>query len=178
MHFELEKSLEILERTPKVLTVLLQDISDDWVAQNEGGETWSPYDIVGHFIHCEKTDWVPRMEVILSEKADKTFDPFDRFAHFAESQAKSLTQLLEEFTLLRQKNIILLKSKKLTDPELELIGIHPAFGDVTLSQLLATWVVHDLNHLAQIARVMAFQYKSEVGPWINYLGILQSRQKQ
>jgi uncharacterized damage-inducible protein DinB len=174
----LEKSIEILERTPQVLTTLLPGLSDDWTMQNEGGETWSPYAIIGHFIQCEKTDWIPRTEIILSEKVDKTFEPFDRFAHFKMSKGKSLAQLLEEFALLRQKSIEFLTSKQLTEIELTSKGIHPAFGEVTLSQLLATWVVHDLNHLAQIARVMAFQYKSEVGPWIAYLGILQNRQKQ
>jgi uncharacterized damage-inducible protein DinB len=144
--------------------------------QNEGGETWNPYDIIGHFIHCEKTDWLSRMEIILSEKPDKTFEPFDRFAHFEISKGKSLDQLLEEFALLRQKSIEFLTSKQLTENELVSKGIHPAFGEVTLSQLLSTWVVHDLNHLAQIARVMAFQYKSEVGPWNAYLGILKNRQ--
>ena len=178
MNFTLEKSIEILERTPKVLETLLLGISDDWSMPNEGGETWSPYDIVGHYIHCEKTDWVPRMDIILSDKPDKTFAPFDRFAHFEESQEKSLSQLLEEFKQLRQQNIECLKSKQLTEKELQMKGIHPAFGEVTLAQLLSTWAVHDLNHLAQIARVMAFQYTSEVGSWIQYLGILQSRQKQ
>lgn len=178
MHFTTEKSIEILARTPQVLDTLLLGLSDDWTMHNEGGETWSPYDIVGHFIHCEKTDWIPRTEIILSEKTDKTFEPFDRFAHFEISKGKSLAQLLEEFALLRQQSVEFLTSKQLTENELASTGIHPAFGEVTLSQLLATWVVHDLNHLAQIARVMAFQYKSEVGPWTAYLGILQNRQKQ
>lgn len=178
MHFTLKKSIEILERTPQVLAVLLQRLSDGWTMHNEGGQTWSPYDIIGHFIHCEKTDWIPRTEIILSEKSDKTFEPFDRFAHFEMSNGKSLIQLLEEFTLLRQQSIQFLTSKQLTENELTDKGIHPAFGEVTLSQLLETWVVHDLNHLAQIARVMAFQYKSKVGPWSAYLGILQNRHKQ
>lgn len=173
MNFTIEKSIEILERTPNVLNTMLQNISTDWTLNNEGGETWSVHDIIGHLIHGEKTDWIPRAEIILSEKPDKTFEPFDRFAQFEESRGKSLTQLLDEFKILRKKNIELLRSKKLTDKNLEEKGIHPAFGEVTLSQLLSTWVVHDLNHIAQISRVMAKQYKSEVGSWVEYLRILQ-----
>jgi hypothetical protein len=173
MNFTIEKSVEILERTPNVLNTMLQNISIDWTSNNEGGETWSVYDIIGHLIHGEKTDWIPRAEIILSEKPDKTFEPFDRFAQFKESEGKSLTQLLDEFKILRNKNIEHLRSKKLTDKNLEERGIHPAFGEVTLSQLLSTWAVHDLNHIAQISRVMAKQYKAEVGPWIEYLRILQ-----
>jgi uncharacterized damage-inducible protein DinB len=173
MNFTLEKSIEILERTPGVLTALLQNISADWTSRNEGGQTWSVYDIIGHLIHGEKTDWIPRADIILSEKPDKNFEPFDRFAQLEESKEKSLTQLLDEFSLLRKKNVEYLRSKKLTSKNLEEKGIHPAFGEVTLSQLLSTWVVHDLNHIAQISRVMAKQYKEEVGPWIEYLRILQ-----
>jgi uncharacterized damage-inducible protein DinB len=173
MNFTLEKSIEILERTPGVLTALLQNISADWTSRNEGGQTWSVYDIIGHLIHGEKTDWIPRADIILSEKPDKNFEPFDRLAQFEESKGKSLTQLLDEFSIVRKKNIEYLRSKKLTSKNLEEKGIHPAFGEVTLSQLLSTWVVHDLNHIAQISRVMAKQYKEEVGPWIEYLRILQ-----
>ncbi len=170
--FTLEKSLEILERTPNVLYTMLQDISVEWTNANEGGETWSAYDIIGHLIHGEKTDWIPRAEIILSEKPAKTFEPYDRLAQFEESKSKSLTQLLNEFETLREKNVANLRSKNLTDKNLPLGGMHPALGQVSLSQLLATWVVHDLNHIAQICRVMAKQYKDEVGPWIAYLGIL------
>jgi len=174
MNFTLEKSLEILERTPDVLITMLQDISADWTSVNEGDETWSVYDILGHLIHGEKTDWVPRADIILSENSDKKFKPFDRFAQFEDSKGKSLSQLLKEFKILRERNIEQLRSKKLTDKNLEDKGIHPAFGEVTLSQLLSTWVVHDLNHIAQISRVMAKQYKAAVGPWTAYLKILQS----
>ncbi|MEI9912078.1 MAG: DinB family protein [Bacteroidota bacterium] len=169
----MRKSIEILERTPGVLTALLQNISDDWTSRNEGGETWSVYDIIGHLIHGERTDWIPRADIILSKKPNRNFEPFDRLAQLEESKGKSLTQLLDEFGLLRKKNIEYLRSKKLTGKNLEEKGIHPAFGEVTLSQLLSTWVVHDLNHIAQISRVMAKQYKAEVGPWIEYLKILQ-----
>ncbi|MEO8111508.1 MAG: DinB family protein [Ginsengibacter sp.] len=173
MHFTLEKSMEILERTPSVLLTMLHSISVDWTANNEGEDTWSVYDVVGHLIHGEKTDWMPRTEIILSQKNDKAFKLFDRFAQFEESKGKTLKQLLDEFSTLRQKNIELLRSKNITDHDLEQIGIHPAFGEVTLSQLLATWAVHDLNHILQITRVMAKQYKEEVGPWVEYLRILQ-----
>lgn len=173
MNFTLEKSIEILERTPGVLTALLQNISAEWTSRNEGGQTWSVYDIIGHLIHGEKTDWIPRADIILSKKTDKNFEPFDRFAQLEESKGKSLTQLLDEFSIVRKKNIEYLRSKKLTSKNLEEKGIHPAFGEVTLSQLLSTWVVHDLNHIAQVSRVMAKQYKAEVGPWIEYLRILQ-----
>lgn len=173
MNFTLEKSIEILEGTPGVLNTMLQNISADWTSNNEGGATWSVYDIIGHLIHGEKTDWIPRAEIILSKKDNKTFEQFDRFAQFEESKGKSLKQILDEFTILRKKNIEYLLSKKITDKELRQTGIHPAFGKVNLSQLLAAWVVHDFNHIAQISRVMAKQYKTEVGPWLEYLKILQ-----
>lgn len=173
MTFTLQNSLEILERTPSVLHHLLHQLPADWTTPNEGEGTWSVYDIVGHLIHGEKTDWLPRAELILSDKSDKRFEPFDRFAQFEDSKGKSLGQLLEEFKQLRHKNLEQLRSENLTDEHLGKIGIHPAFGEVTLAQLLATWVVHDLNHLSQIARVMAKQYKEAVGPWVAYLGILQ-----
>ena len=172
MEFTIEKSIEILQRTPEVLYTMLHHISADWTSNNEGGETWSVYDIVGHLIHGEKTDWIPRAQIILSEKADKTFPAFDRFAQFEDSKGKSLEELLEEFRSLRKKNMDLLISKRVSDKQLQDVGIHPAFGEVTFSQLLATWVVHDLNHIAQISRVMAKQYKAEVGPWIAYLRVL------
>jgi hypothetical protein len=173
MTFTLEKSIEILERTPDVLNVMLQNLSTEWTANNEGGETWSAYDIVGHLIHGEKTDWMPRAGIILSSKADKTFEKFDRFSQFEDSKGKSLAELLVEFKILRKKNIELLRSKNLKQSDFRQKGIHPAFGEVTLSQLLSTWVVHDLNHIAQISRVIAKQYKTEVGPWVEYLGVLK-----
>ncbi len=174
MDATLEKSIEILQRTPGVLSLLLQGISKEWTSSNEGGDTWSVYDIIGHLIYGEKTDWIPRAEIILSEKDDKKFEPYDRFAQFEESKGKSLQQLLDEFVKLRNKNIEQLLSKRLTAKDFEKTGIHPVFGEVTLSQLLATWAVHDLNHISQIVRVMAKQYKAAVGPWVEYLGILQT----
>lgn len=173
MNFTIERSVEILERTPGVLYAMLQNVSADWAMKNEGGETWSAYDVVGHLIYCERADWMLRAEIILSENHDKKFEAFDRYAHFEESKGKSLSRLLDEFKSVRKKNIERLLLKNLTIKDLEKKGIHPSFGEVTLYQLLATWVAHDLNHIAQIARVMAKQYKEDVGPWIAYLRILQ-----
>ncbi len=173
MHSTIEKSTEILERTPDVLQTLLENISGDWTTENEGPDTWSVYDIIGHLIWGEKTDWIPRAVIILSDNTDKSFEPFDRFAQFTESHGKSLAQLLNEFQSLRKKNMEQLRSFHLNNEDLEKEGIHPAFGGVTLSQLLAAWVVHDLNHIAQISRVMAKQYITAVGPWKAYLKILQ-----
>lgn len=173
MEFTLQESFDILERTPAVLEHLLGGLSDRWTSRNQGGETWSVYDIIGHLIHGEKTDWVTRAEIILSDNPDKTFPKFDRFAQFEESKGKPLSQILAEFKEVRGENLQTIRSRNLSPADLDLKGIHPAFGAVTMSQLLATWAVHDLNHLAQIARVMAFQYKSAVGPWVEYLRILQ-----
>lgn len=174
MKFDLNKSIGVLERTPTVLNVMLRGLSDEWTKVNEGEGTWSAFDVVGHLIHGEKTDWMVRLEVILSKDGEKTFKPFDRFAQFENSNGKSLPELLDEFQQLREKNLELLRSKNLEEAHQNQTGIHPAFGEVSLSQLLATWVVHDLNHLAQICRVMARQYHSAVGPWTAYLRILQS----
>ena len=172
MKFNLNKSLEILERTPAVLEQLLSGLSDDWVMINEGGETWSAYDVVGHLIHGEKTDWMERIEKTLGENPDNKFKTFDRFAQFTESKGKTLQQLLTEFAELRKKNIALLKSKNITGEKLHSKGIHPKFGEVTLEQLLSTWTVHDLTHIAQITRVMAKQYKENVGPWLEFFTLL------
>lgn len=172
MQFDLSKSIEILERTPAVLKTLLAKLSDDWVFENEGPDTWSPYEVIGHLIHCEKTDWLVRAQVILSEKEDKTFEPFDRFAQLKAGKEKPLEELLEEFQVLREKNLEELKSMQINAEKLKKTGIHPAFGEVNLAQLLSSWTVHDLGHIVQIARVMAKQYKEAVGPWSEYLGVL------
>ena len=173
MTFALDKSIEILEKTPEVLSYMLNTLSPEWTSQNEGGDTWSVYDVVGHLIHGEKTDWIPRLEIILSNEPDKTFESFDRFAQFEASKGKSLAQLLDEFRRLRKISLEKLQSLGLTETDGAKTGIHPSFGEVTLSQLISTWVVHDLNHITQISRVMAKQYKEAVGPWIDYLRILQ-----
>lgn len=173
MNFDLEKSIDILERTPSVLDMLLRNLFDDWVLNNEGGDTWSAYDVIAHLIYGEKTDWVPRAEIILSEKTDKRFEPYNADIQFEDSKGKSLTQLLDEFKMLRRNNIDYLRSKNISDTNATEKGIHPAFGEVTLAQLLSTWAVHDLNHISQISRVMAKQYKEAVGPWIAYFGVLK-----
>jgi len=174
MNFNLARTIEILERTPLALQTMLLNIDPEWTSTNEGGNTWSVYDVIGHLIHGEKTDWIPRIEIILSNNADKSFQKFDRFAQFEESKGKSLASLLAAFTTIRNNNLEHLRSKNISEADFMLTGIHPAFGKITLSQLLATWAVHDLNHLAQISRIMAVQYKAAVGPWVEYLKILQT----
>jgi hypothetical protein len=175
MEFNIQSALQILERTPAVITTMLLNLDEQWVMSNEGGESWSAFDIVGHYIHGEKTDWIPRMNIILNKDPDKHFIPFDRFAQFADSRGKSLNQLLDEFAILRSQNIKQLISAEFTHEVLTRTGIHPKFGEVTLKQLLAAWVVHDLTHIYQISRVMAKQYEIEVGPWKEYLGVLNDR---
>ncbi len=172
MEFSLERSIDVLERTPFVVEMLLRDLPQEWTHSNEGGESWSPYDIVGHLIHGEKTDWIPRMGNILNGGTEP-FEPFDRFAQRNDSKGKSLSELLVEFKLRRKTNVEILRSAGISAAMLKKTGIHPAFGRVTLEQLLATWVAHDLNHIGQIVRVMAHQYRAEVGPWKEYLGILK-----
>lgn len=172
-NFNLAESIEILECTPHVVAMFLSDLSESWITTNEGPDTWSPYDIVGYFIHGEKTDWMPRLKIILSDQKDKKFEPFDRFAQYENSKYKTLTQLLEEFKSLRAENLRKLKALNLREEQYAMTGIHPSFGEVTMSQLLSTWVVHDLNHISQIVRVMAKRYTMDVGPWIEFLGILR-----
>lgn len=172
MHFELSQALEILERTPGVLTTMLGGLSESWTAPNEGPETFSAYDNVGHLVHGERADWMARARIILAQGEDRRFEPYDRFAQVRESAGKSLAQLLEEFAALRAANLAALRQMQLTERELSLEGEHPEFGQVTLRQLLATWVAHDLGHVAQVARVMAKQYHDAVGPWTAYLPIL------
>ncbi len=174
MHFDLFKSIEILERTPATLKSMLEGISEEWIYNNEGGDTWSPYDILGHLIHGEKTDWIVRMKIILTVTGSKKFDPYDRFAQFNKKKL-SINELLNDFERLRRENMNILMSAAPDKTMLSLPGIHPEFGEVNLEQLLATWVVHDLGHISQIARVMAKQYKKAVGPWSAYLGILHGQ---
>jgi DinB superfamily len=173
MEFSINKSIEILERTPLVLIQLTNNLSADWTMNNEGGETWSVFDVIGHLIHGEKTDWIPRIEIILSTGANKEFEPFDRFAQLEESKGKSLEQLLNEFLAVRELSLKKLKGFNITVDDFNKTGIHPKFGAVTLSQLIAAWIVHDLDHISQISRVMAKQYKEESGPWIEYMKILR-----
>lgn len=170
--FDLSASIAVLERTPHALRAMLGGLPPVWTNATEGPETWSPYIIVGHLIHGERTDWIPRAQIILAQGPQRRFAPFDRFAQLNENQGASLATLLDEFTRLRAANLATLAGWELTDAQLVLEGEHPEFGPVTLQQLLATWVAHDLGHVAQVARVMAKQYRAAVGPWRAYLPIL------
>jgi DinB superfamily len=172
MKYSLERSYEVLERTPAVLQSLLAGLGDDWVMNNEGPETFSPYDVIGHLIHGEKTDWTARAKMILEFGNSKTFVRWDRTAMYEESKGKTLGQLLDEFKTLRKENMTWFRSLNLTEADFERQGMHPVLGDVTLKNLLATWVVHDLTHIAQVTRVMAKQYKEEMGPWPEFFRIL------
>lgn len=172
MKYSLERSYEILERTPAVLQSLLAGLSDDWIMNNEGPETFSPYDVIGHLIQGEKTDWTARTKMILEFGNTKTFVKWNRVAMYEESKGKSLQQLLDEFAAIRKENMGWSKALTLTEFDLDRKGMHPVLGDVTLRNLLATWVVHDLTHIAQITRVMAKQYKEEMGPWPEFFRIL------
>lgn len=177
MEYNLSQGIEILERTPIVLDNLLSHLSVEWVICNEGDETWSPFDVLGHLVHGEHTDWPQRINKILDHSLDRHFEPFDRFAQFKESQGKSIQDLLDEFANLREKNLELVDSLNISSNDLGKTGVHPSLGEVSLKQLLATWVAHDLSHIAQIVRVMAKQYTDEVGPWKNYLPILAAKGK-
>lgn len=172
MEFELEQAKEILRSTPATLNALLRPLSEAWLVGNEGPETWSPYDVVGHLIHGEETDWIPRAKIILDHGEERAFEPFDRFAMFETSRGKSLGELLDEFADARTHSLRELDAMNLTPSLLEKRGRHPELGVVTLKQLLATWVVHDLGHVSQVVRVMAKQYSDAVGPWQAYLSIL------
>ena len=170
--FSIERTVEIIERTPGVLRALLHGLSDDWIHHSEGGESWTPYDVVGHLVHGERTDWMARIKKCLGTD-DKAFVKFDRTAMFEESKGKSLAQLLDEFEALRRKNIAEFKALSLGPAELDSIGIHPTFGEVRLDQLIATWAAHDLAHINQISRVMCKQYREAVGPWREFVSVLQ-----
>ena len=172
MKFELERAIEILRQTPYVMARLLEDLSPDWTASEGDENDWSQYDVIGHLIHGEQTDWIPRAEIILAQGADLSFQPYDRLAQFRSSKSKSLSDLLIEFAHLRNANIERLQSFQLNPGHLALKGIHPEFGEVTLEELLATWVVHDLSHIRQVVTYMAKKYSTEVGPWKAYLSIL------
>jgi uncharacterized damage-inducible protein DinB len=174
MDFNLVKALEILRRTPAVLRTLLTDLPPEWTMSGDDAGNWSPYDIVGHLIHGERTDWIPRLQIIMSAAGDHRFVPYDRFAQFQESQGKSLEELLNSFESLRKECLQKLDAFSLTTEDLQRKGIHPELGAVTLEQLLATWVVHDLSHVAQLGEVMARQYKAAVGPWTAYFPVLQA----
>jgi hypothetical protein len=173
MKQNLADTIAVLARTPATLDALLHGLPDAWTLQNEGESTWSAFDVVGHLIHGERTDWIPRARMILELGEKKTFVPFDRLAQFEESRGKSLMQLLDEFARLRAGNLAELRGLNLRREDLERRGRHPALGTVTLSQLVAAWAVHDLTHLHQISRIMAHQYRAAVGPWDKFLGVLR-----
>lgn len=175
MRFDLELSIDMLRRTPGTLAELLRGIAPAWHRATEGPETFSPFDVVGHLIDGEETDWIPRARIILAQGADPAFAPYDRFRHRARNEGRALESLLEELARLRAANLDVLRSWRLTEAHLDLHGVHPGLGRVTLRQLLATWVVHDLGHIAQVARVMAKQYRDELGPWVQYLPVVTDR---
>ena len=173
MAFDLEEALAVLERTPAALDALLRGLPDAWIHQTEGPGTWSPFDVVGHLLHGEKTDWIARAEIIRTRGEARPFDPFDRFAMFEASKGKTLGDLLDGFARLRARNLETVRGWNLQPEDLTLRGTHPALGAVTLGQLLATWAAHDLSHLRQIARTMAKRYADAVGPWREYLPVMQ-----
>jgi len=177
MTFDLERSTEVLARTPGALRALLSGLPDAWIRGTEGPDTFSAFDVTGHLIDGEETDWIPRAKIILAGGPNPAFEPYDRFRHRARNVGRTLESLLDEFASLRVANLDLLHSWRLIGDQLELPGIHPTFGRVTLRQLLAAWVVHDLGHVAQIARVMAKQYKEEVGPWLEFMPVLTDHER-
>ena len=172
MDFDLRTGIEVLGRTPHTLTAMLAGLSTAWTGATEGPDTWSPYVVVGHLIQGDRTDWIPRARLILEQGPDRRFTPFDRFAQLRESQGKSLETLCAEFSRLRTENLRTLAGWQLGEDQLSLDGVHPALGPVTLRQLLAAWVAHDLGHMSQVARVMAKQYRDAVGPFREYLTVM------
>lgn len=173
MEHNLQHTISLLGRTPNALNSLLRDLPDAWTQCNEGGETWNSFDVIGHLIHCERTDWMPRVKRILESGDTRAFDPFDRWAQAKENKGESLARLLDDFGRLRHGNLAELRAMNLQPADFDRRGLHPALGKVTLSQLLATWAAHDLTHLHQISRIMAHQYREAVGPWSVYLGVMQ-----
>jgi hypothetical protein len=173
MDFSLAEATGVLTRTPATLNALLRGLPNTWVRCNEGKDTWSAFDILGHLIFGERTDWMPRVRIVLENGEARPFDPFDRFAQSTGSQDQSLEQLLDDFARLRKENLTALQALNLQPEDLSRRGRHPALGVVTLSELLAAWTVHDLTHVHQLSRVMAHQYRDAVGPWSAYLGVLQ-----
>jgi hypothetical protein len=172
MEHNLPHTIALLACTPAAVNALLRDLPETWTLRNEGENTWSAFDVVGHLIHGERTDWMPRARMILQSGETQPFASFDRLGHVRESQGKSLGELLDEFARLRSENLDELRALNLQPQDLARRGRHPALGVVTLSELLATWAAHDLTHLHQISRVMAHQYREAVGPWSAYLGVL------
>jgi len=173
MEQNLHDTVALLARTPAMLNALLRDLPEAWTMQNEGENSWTPFEIVGHLIHGEYTDWMARAKMIMNYGEARAFEPFDRLAQERESRGKSLPELLDEFASARARNLEELRNMNLSPQDLQRRGLHPSLGPVTLSQLLATWATHDLTHLHQLSRVLAYQYHDAVGPWAAYLGVLQ-----
>jgi hypothetical protein len=173
VHFNLDHTTSILATTPQVLRAMLETLPPEWITANEGEQTWSPFDVVGHLIHGERTDWIPRLKMILEVGEAKSFEPFDRYAQFAASRDKRLAELLDTFEVLRRENILVLEGFKLSSEDMTKRGKHPELGIVTVEELIAAWVVHDLDHIVQITRTMAKQYREAVGLWKAYLSILK-----
>lgn len=174
MQFKLAEATQILQRTPAVVTAMIGGVPDNWLRATEGGGTWSCYDIVGHLIHGELTDWIPRVRIILEHGEAKAFEPFDRCAQFREDQTRPIGFLLDQFAFLRAENLTILQGLRLSNNDFARTGTHPELGTVSLGQLISSWAVHDLSHISQVARVTAKQYSQEVGPWHKYMSILKS----
>ena len=175
MSFDLDQARQILERTPEVLRSLLEGLDEEWIHADEGPDTWSAFDVVGHLIHGDQTDWIARAKRILEHGTELAFEPFDRFAQEEESRGKTLGQLLDEFAAIRRRSLEALAALDLSPADYEREGMHPALGKVTLGELLATWVTHDLGHVAQISRVLAKRYAGEIGPWTEYIPVVSER---
>jgi hypothetical protein len=174
--FTVNDALALLGRTPATLDALLRGLPEDWITAHEGGETWSPFDVIGHLIHGERTDWLPRARIILEDGDARAFVTFDRFAQFSASNGRTLDNLLDEFAAVRRDSVRQLAELRLSDADLDRRGRHPQLGAVTLRQLLATWVAHDLDHVVQVSRVLARQYSDEVGPWRAFLRVISGSQ--
>jgi hypothetical protein len=172
--FAMDEAVAILAQTPATLDALVRRLPESWIVANEGAGTWSPFDVIGHLIHGERTDWIPRAKIIIEHGDTRGFDKFDRFAQFSSTRGRTLASLLDEFARVRQDSLKELAAMRLTAADLDRCGRHPEFGRVTLRQLLATWVAHDLDHVVQISRVLARQYSDEVGPWRAYLRIISN----
>jgi hypothetical protein len=172
MH-NLETSIALLEKTPSALNALLRDLPEAWTRHNEGEKTWSAFEVVGHLIHCEHADWMPRVRTILKYGDSQPFPPFDRWGFVKAVEGKTMPQLLDELVAIRAQNVAELRGLHLTETDLARRGRHPGLGPVTMSELVATWAAHDLNHLHQMARVMAVQYREQVGPFAQYLGVMK-----
>jgi len=173
MKFKLDQAVEVLSRTPAVVRAMLGGLSEPWIVNHYGKETFSPFDVVGHLIHGERTDWIPRARIILEHGESKPFEPFDRYAQYQDSKGKTIEELLDTFETLRRENVAALRAMNLSAEQLALRGTHPALGTVMLEELLATWVVHDLNHIHQVAKCMAYQYRDNVGPWLEYATVIK-----